>query len=253
LEKENLNSFESEKYSRQLPLITEEGQIRIKKLKISVLGAGGLGQPLLLYLVSSGFENIQFFEPDTVEASNLNRQFFFQKDHIGQRKGEIVRKSLMAVNPSASIVWQNKSLHDQNLEEALQGSALVLETTDNPELKFAVNDFLLRRRIPGFIGGVGRESGHIVPIYPDKACYRCVFREHLQNPFPSLLPPIAGIMGSMMAYLSIAFVMGNHRIFDNAYFLQNGRWFVSAKEFSELCPHHSGRSGSPSPPDGNLQ
>jgi len=253
LEEQFLNLFETEKYAQQLPLIKKEGQIRLKTEKITVIGAGGLGQPLLLYLVASGFENIQFFEPDIVETSNLNRQFFFHKEHIGQRKGEIVRKALMDINPSATILWQNDRLHAQNLEEALQDSGLVLETTDNPELKFAVNDFLLRSQIPGFIGGVGMESGHIVPIYPGKACYRCIFREHLRNPFLSLLPPIAGIMGSMMAYLSIAFLMGNHRIFDNAYFLQNGRWFVSAKEFSGLCPHHSGRSGSPDPPDESLQ
>lgn len=204
-----------------------------------VIGGGGLAQPLLQYLVISGFENISFVEPDVVEASNLNRQFFFTEEQIGLKKGSIIKNRLMQHNPKAEIEWLDFFASPDNFREIFQNADLILETSDSPALKFQINKFVLKSETPLMVGAIGNLNAHIVPVLRGKPCYECIFIPYSENPAPYTIPPLAGITGTMMAYLTMQYYMGSPDIFDFLYFFQNGRWVRSQKEFSSQCSVHS--------------
>lgn len=222
-----------------MPLLGIEGQLDIKEKKIVIIGAGGLGQPVIQYLTLSGFENITIVEADVIEYSNLNRQFFFTEKSIGKKKGKTVLKQLHAINPKANITWIDQYLNSDNINFILNDKNFILETSDHPKTKFLVNEYSLKSNIPAIIGAIGNISAHIIPVIKDKPCYECIFPKVTENPSPYILPPVAGMTGSMMALFAMQYFTGDLSIFDFTYFYQYNRWIRSKKSFSQQCSIHS--------------
>ena len=182
-----------------------------------VLGAGGLGCPALLGLVSAGAQSLTVVDHDRVEASNLHRQVLYTQADVGRPKAEAARDRLRARVPTLSITAQDLRLEPTAvhrwLGEARPGTVL-LECTDSPRLKFAVNDAGLARGIAVVIGAVLRWAGQALAVVPGSACYRCIFEA---PPPPELTPSCAsagvmgaaaGAIGMWMAALAVALAGG---------------------------------------------
>jgi len=196
------------RYSRHIAL-KEVGEVGIERLRtktVAVIGAGGLGSPILQYLVGSGLGHLRVYEADKVDISNLHRQTLYITPDVGKDKAEIVKRRLLEIDPGCDVEVVHTRFSPKNALECLKGADVALDASDNFATKFLINDACVRLGIPFNITGVVRFDGQSLTVLPGKtACYRCVF----SNPPPKalvpptsktgLLGPIPGILGTIQA------------------------------------------------------
>ena len=223
-----LSKKEKERYSRQILYFGGKKQNTLKNSHIIVIGAGGIGCPVLQYLASSGVGTITLFEDDFVELSNLSRQILFSENDIGQPKGKVAIDKISLLNPHITIRWIPHKFNINEHEAIFQSADLIIEGSDSISNKFMVNDATLHYNKVSLIGALGVQQGHIVPIHRAGVCYRCLFEKpptH-EDEIPTcgstngIISPLAGVIGSMMAYLAIAFLTNDS--FDSKFFILEG-------------------------------
>ena len=141
--------YEYEIFSRQfiLKVFSEQNVEKLEKSKISIIGIGGIGCPLAIYLVSSGLKYIQLIDGDIIEKSNLNRQILFTSDDIGQKKVTIAKKKLLKINPNCQIKIINENLNKSNINN-LCNSSIIIDTSDSWETMKIVNEYCVKESIP---------------------------------------------------------------------------------------------------------
>jgi adenylyltransferase/sulfurtransferase len=199
------------RYARHivLPEVGGVGQAKLLRSRVLVVGAGGLGAPLLLYLGAAGVGTLGVVDFDTVDLTNLQRQVIHATDRIGQPKTESAARSIAALNPGVRVVRHTERLTAANARALVAGYDLVADGSDNFPTRYLVNDscFLERRTLVSaammrFEGQLTTFKAHLDGDHP---CYRCLFRE---APPPGLVPScseagifgaIAGVMGSLQA------------------------------------------------------
>jgi adenylyltransferase/sulfurtransferase len=206
-----------ERYSRHILLqdVGVEGQARIMAAKVLVIGAGGLGAPILLYLAAAGIGKIGVVDNDVVDLSNLQRQVVHFAKDIKTAKVDSAREKMLAINPEIEVVTYQKCLRADNIREIIRGYDFVVDGTDNFPTKFLVNDACIMEGIPFSHGGILRFDGQTMTVLPgESACYRCSFR---QPPPPDAVPTcsqagvlgaIAGMLGTIQAAEVLKFVTG---------------------------------------------
>lgn len=175
-----LNKNEKEKYSRQIiiPNFSLDGQEKLKRSKVLVIGLGGLGSSAAFYLASAGIGDLGLLDKDKVELSNLNRQILHQEINVGELKIKSALQKLSKLNQDIKIKEYNISLNTDNSESILSNYDFIVEASDNFETKFLVNDTCVKLGIPFVIGGVYQFEGQMMTVIPRKtACYRCVSKE----------------------------------------------------------------------------
>lgn len=212
-----MNRDELSRYSRNILLseVGRAGQERLKASRVLVIGAGGLGSPLLLYLTAAGIGHIACVESDTLDLTNLQRQVLYTTKGVGQSKADLAMAVLEALNPEIELAFIRQRLIPANALEIVDGYDLVLDGSDNFPTRFLVNDVCMFRRIPLISGGILRFYGMLMGVEPGKTpCYRCVF-EHQPEPgsVPScsaagVLGAVAGVIGSLMAAEAIKYLLG---------------------------------------------
>jgi len=197
-----LTEAQFERYARHLILeeIGEEGQARLVASRVLVVGAGGLGSPLLLYLAAAGVGTLGIVDDDTVDLSNLQRQVVHPTQRIGALKVESARETLAAVNPEIVVETHALRLDASNAAALVARYDLVADGSDNFATRYLLNDvcFAARRTLVGaalspFDGQLSTFKAYLGPPHP---CYRCLFRE----PPPADLVPrceTAGILGAV--------------------------------------------------------
>jgi len=206
-----------ERYSRHLLLknIGIEGQERILESSILVIGAGGLGAPVALYLAAAGVGTIGIVDYDRVELSNLQRQVIHFTPDIGKYKADSAAEKMHALNPDVKIVSYKERLHAGNIREIISDYDFVIDGTDNFATKFLINDACVLERRPYSHGGILRFTGQTMTVFPgESACYRCVF----SGPPPAgaaptcsqagVLGSIAGMLGTIQATEALKYVSG---------------------------------------------
>ncbi|MHA1339072.1 MAG: HesA/MoeB/ThiF family protein [Promethearchaeota archaeon] len=165
-----------ERYDRHLRIIGEEGQKILQSKKIVQVGVGGLGSPLLNYLVAIGVGQITIVDHDVVSLSNLNRQILYGADDIGRTKVEVAKEKMRKLNENVKIISIYDTLTMENAEQICKDADYLIDASDNMKTKFLVNDIGLKYNIPFTIAGVRGFEGQIISVDPHKtACYRCVF------------------------------------------------------------------------------
>ena len=195
-----------ERYARHI-LLKEVGGIGQSKLmdaKVLIVGAGGLGSPVILYLAAAGVGTIGIIDADTVDLSNLQRQVAHTTDRIGMAKVESAAITAKAINPDVTIVPINERLTPENALEIISGYDIVADGSDNFETRFLINDAcyfaqktLVSAAILRFDGQIGTFKAH---VHTDDGahgpCYRCIFRE---APPPGQVPSCAeaGVLGAL--------------------------------------------------------
>jgi adenylyltransferase/sulfurtransferase len=180
-----------------------------------LVGAGGLGSPLALYLAAAGVGRLGLVDFDTVDASNLQRQILFGGRDVGRPKVEAAEERLAEVNPHVEVVAHGERLTAANAEEILGDYELVADGSDNFATRYLVNDACVKLGIPDVYGSVFRFEGQVsVFAAPDGPCYRCLFPE---PPPPGLVPSCAeagvlgilpGIIGSLQANEVVKLLLG---------------------------------------------
>ncbi len=213
----DLNHEEIRRYSRHLimPEVGMEGQRRLKASAVLLIGTGGLGSPLALYLAAAGVGRIGLVDYDTVDDSNLHRQVIHGESSVGMLKVESARRRMLDLNPHITIETYNVALTSDNALEIMRGYDVVIDGTDNFPTRYLVNDACVKLGIPNVYGSILRFEGQLSVFYAKEGpCYRCMFPE---PPPPGLVPSCAeagvlgvlpGTIGTMQATEGIKLITG---------------------------------------------
>ncbi|MCH8137542.1 MAG: molybdopterin-synthase adenylyltransferase MoeB [Proteobacteria bacterium] len=209
-----------ERYARHiiLPEVGGEGQAKLLQSRVLVIGAGGLGSPLLLYLAAAGTGTLGVVDDDFVDLSNLQRQVIHGTGRIGAAKVESARETLGEINPEVTLVTHQTRLTAENALELIADYDLVADGSDNFATRFLVNDACYLAKTPLVSAALLRFEGQISTFKAylggEEPCYRCIFRE---APPPGLIPTcaeggvlgaVAGAMGSIQAVEVIKELLG---------------------------------------------
>jgi adenylyltransferase/sulfurtransferase len=165
------------RYSRQILLknIQLEGQIKLKRSKILVIGCGALGTTIANNLVRSGIGYIKLIDRDIIELNNLQRQNLFNENDIGLPKAFVASKKLKEINSKILIEYIVDDVNYQNIEHFIKEMDIVLDGTDNFLVRFLINDACIKHHIPWVYGGAIESNGMTMNIIPDKTpCFRCL-------------------------------------------------------------------------------
>jgi adenylyltransferase/sulfurtransferase len=208
---------EMKRYARHftLPEFGIEGQKKLKASKVLVIGAGGLGCPVLSYVTAAGVGTIGIVDFDVVDESNLQRQILFGTSSLGQSKTKTARARLADLNPHVEIQCFEEKISAQNALEIIRDFDCVIDGTDNFPTRYLVNDACVLLHKPNIYGSIFRFEGQAsVFHYQDGPCYRCLYPE---PPTPGLVPSCAeggvlgvlpGIVGSIQATEAIKVLTG---------------------------------------------
>lgn len=187
----------ADRHARQVlvPEVGREGQRRLRDARVLVVGAGGLGSPVALYLTAAGIGTIGLADADLVEESNLGRQVIHDASSIGLPKVDSAERALRALDPSTEVVTHAERIVADNAERIVGGYDIVVDATDGLEARYVLNDAAVALRRPLVHGSVHRWEGHVTTIVPFAGpCYRCI---HPASPPAELAPDcdVAGVVG----------------------------------------------------------
>ncbi len=212
-----LSSDERIRYSRHLllPQVGEEGQLALKRARVLVIGAGGLGSPALLYLAAAGVGTIGIVDFDVVDLSNLHRQIVHASSAVGERKADSAVNRLREVNPNVKVIPYRERFTAENGLEIARGYDLILDGTDNFATRYLISDAAVLLGVPSIYGSVHRFEGQVSVFgTKDGPCYRCLFRD---PPPPDLIPNcgeagvlgvLPGLIGTIQATEAIKVILG---------------------------------------------
>lgn len=205
------------RYSRQimLPELDVAGQEKLLAARVLIVGLGGLGSPLAMYLAAAGVGTLVISDYDAVDLSNLQRQIVHRNDALGEPKVSSARRTLQALNPDVRVETLNARLSAADLDSAVAGCDLVLDATDNFSTRYALNDVCWRAGKPLVSGAAIRWEGQVAVFDPrqtDAPCYRCLYPEGddaaLNCAENGVVAPLVGIIGTCQALESIKLLTG---------------------------------------------
>jgi len=208
---------EVQRYSRHLimPEVGMEGQRKLKQAEVLLIGAGGLGAPLGLYLAAAGVGRIGLVDFDVVDASNLQRQVTYSTADVGRSKLEVAKERLAGINPHIQIDTFEERLSSENALDTFRSFDIVADGTDNFPTRYLVNDACVLLGKPNVYGSIFRFEGQASVFYAKEGpCYRCLYPE---PPPPGLVPSCAeggvlgvlpGIVGTLQALEVIKLILG---------------------------------------------
>lgn len=212
-----MNDQQLLRYSRQimLPDVDIEGQEKLLAARVLVIGLGGLGSPLAMYLAAAGVGELILADFDSVDLSNLQRQIAHTTDRLGELKVESARKTLQALNPDVKITCVPQVLDANTLNNYVAEADVVVDCCDNFATRFAVNAACVATKTPLVSGAAIRLEGQVAVFDnrdSDCACYRCLYDEESEENTTcaanGVLSPLVGIIGSMQALETIKLIVG---------------------------------------------
>lgn len=208
---------QEQRYSRHilLPEVGGRGQEKLLHARVLIIGAGGLGSPVAMYLAAAGVGTIGLIDGDVVDLSNLHRQILHRTPDVDRPKVASAQAKLTALNPDVTVVPHHERLTADNALTLFKEYDLVIDGTDNFPTKFLANDAAVFAKRPLVHGGILRFVGQVMTILPGKsACYRCIFKE----PPPAGLVPscqeagvlgaLAGVIGTIQATEALKLILG---------------------------------------------
>jgi len=220
-----LSSEEKELYSRHFLIegYTEEHQKKLSEAKVLVIGAGGLGTPVLLYLAGAGIGKLGIVEYDTIELSNLPRQVAYSKKDLGQLKTEIIREKLNFLNPLCELDVYNDTWTSKNASQIVGRYDILIDCSDNFETRYLSNSISKKFNIPMVYGAIHEFEGQMTVFnYKGSKDYTDLFPEKEDQSSEKsigVLGPLAGIIGSMQAAEAIKIITGLGNILTNRLFI----------------------------------
>jgi molybdopterin/thiamine biosynthesis adenylyltransferase len=212
-----MNNDQLLRYSRQilLPELDVAGQERLLNASVLIVGMGGLGSPVAMYLAAAGVGSLTIADFDRVELSNLQRQIIHTSDRLGMSKVDSAVETLAAINPDTRVVPIEGQLSEATLKAAVRSVDLVVDCSDNFTTRFAINRACWASGVPLVSGAAIRLEGQIAVFDPrsdSSPCYHCLYKEvddeQLSCAQSGVLAPLVGIIGSMQALEAIKLLAG---------------------------------------------
>ena len=244
------------RYSRQilLPEIDIEGQERLADSSVVVVGLGGLGSPVAMYLAAAGVGRLVLVDHDEVELSNLQRQIVHSTGDLQRKKVLSARDRLAALNPSINIETRDHKLDEEEFDLLLTTVDAVVDATDSFESRFNINRHCVRQRKPLISGAAIRFEGQVTVFDPragESPCYRCLYADGLDNEETcgqtGVVSPLLGIIGSVQAMETLKILIGIGRDLTGRLLLLDAltmEWQTMRFNKDPLCPE-CGTSTSP--------
>lgn len=211
------------RYSRHILLqdVGVEGQEKILQAKVLIIGAGGLGAPVALYLAAAGVGTIGIVDGDSVDLSNLQRQVIHTTADVGRPKVLSAKEKMQAINPDVRVNAIQEFLYADNIADIIRDYDFIIDGTDNFPVKFLINDACVMQKKPFSHGGILRFRGQTFTYLPGTACYRCMFNQ----PPPTgsvptcsqagVLGAIAGMLGTIQAAEALKYITGVGQLLTN--------------------------------------
>ena len=207
--KNTLNKKLIERYSRQIILkdVGSIGQKKIINSKVLVVGAGGLGCPVIDYLSRAGVGNIGVVDNDKVNISNIHRQSLYNSKDVGKFKVNSVKQKVKLINPQVKIKTFKQRIEEKNIEKIFKSYDFIVDGSDNFKTKFLLNKYCLNRKKILIVGAISKMDGHIFTFnFKNKnvPCLKCFYQDEpsddiLNCEYEGILGPVAGIVGSIQA------------------------------------------------------
>ena len=212
-----MNDEQQQRYSRHvlLPQIGVQGQERLLAARVFILGAGGLGSPVTMYLASAGVGHLVLADFDHVDLSNLQRQILHGVADLGADKVSSARDTIAALNPGISVTTLNRAPDDNELDEQIGLADVVVDACDNFETRFSLNRFCVKHATPLVSAAAVRFEGQI-SVFDSRdsnsPCYRCLYSDDSSEGEAcsqvGVLAPLLGIIGSTQAVEVIKLIVG---------------------------------------------
>ncbi len=193
-----LTAEELDRYGRQImiPEVGEKGQEKLKKAKVFIAGAGGLGSPVSIYLTAAGVGHIRLVDHDKVDLTNLNRQVAHWTADVGRKKVESAQEKLNKLNPNVTVETLSVTISEENVSELVAGFDLIVDAMDNLPTRYLLNRAAIEHGVPFFHGAVNGFQGRAMTVIPGKtACLRCLYR----GPVPESKFPVIGVAPAVIA------------------------------------------------------
>jgi molybdopterin-synthase adenylyltransferase len=212
-----MNDDQLLRYSRQimLPEIDVAGQECLGKSRVLIIGLGGLGSPVSIYLTSAGVGQLVLVDFDNVDISNLQRQIVHTTQNIGRAKIESAKEHLQAINPEINIECIDHALEDDELLNEAEKADVIVDASDNFQTRFALNQASVKTKTPLVSGAAIRFEGQVSVFNPkdkNSPCYRCLYNEDVATEETctanGVIAPLLGIIGSIQANEALKLLMG---------------------------------------------
>ena len=220
-----LTPSERERYDRQIMIgeIGQEGQEKLKRSRVVIAGAGGLGSPIAIYLTAAGIGMIRMIDHDQVTLSNLNRQILHWEEDIGRKKVDSARTKLRSLNSAVEIEAIAETITEGNVSQLVEGFDVIVDAMDNLPTRYILNRCAIQKNIPFFHGAVNGFEGRVMTIIPgETACLRCMYR----GPVPQEKFPVIGVapavIGIIQATEVIKHLVGIGKLLTNRLLIYDG-------------------------------
>ncbi len=211
-----LTPYQVQRYSRHIimPQVGSAGQRKLLEAKVLMVGAGGLGSPISIYLTLAGVGTVGIVDFDTVDVTNLQRQILHQNDDIGRPKVKSAEETLLSYNPDVNVIIHEEPLLSENAMEIISGYDVIINGADNFPARYLVNDAAYLCGKPLVDGSILLFDGQATVYIPGQGCYRCLFPT---PPPPGEVPSCAeagvlgvlpGLVGTIQATETVKLIMG---------------------------------------------
>ena len=215
----NFTKRQIERYSRQIILkkIGVKGQKKLLKSSALIVGAGGLGSPIAIYLAALGVGKIGIVDKDNVEISNLSRQIIFNTNDIKKNKSSVAIKKIKKINPDLQLYSFKKKLSKKNINQIAKNFNLIIDGSDNFRTRFLINDYCLEKKKILVSGAISKFEGQVYTFNFSKKtspCLRCFIPKMPNNPdvdnceYEGILGTLGGVVGSIQANEVIKEILG---------------------------------------------
>lgn len=218
-----------ERYARNIDLkeVGTKGQKLLLDAKVLVIGAGGLGSPVLMYLSACGIGTIGVADGDDVDCSNLNRQIIHGENHVGIKKVISAKKAIHNMNQDVDVITYDAFITQENIGDVVANYDIVVDATDSVKSKLLINDACVLYNKPLVHAGVGNFEGMVMTILPGKsACYRCLInnqppKEDVSESGKGILGVVPGVIGTIQATEVIKYIINKGELLADRLLLYN--------------------------------
>lgn len=212
-----MNDNDLLRYSRHifLPEMDMEGQQKLLDSRVLIIGLGGLGSPVLQYLAASGIGHLVLADHDKVELSNVQRQICHGTEDVGKSKVQSAIEEVLRINPSIFVEGFEQKADEAFLREQLNRADLVVDCSDNFDIRYLINDACIESKTPWVSGAAVALQGQVIcfdPRQQDQPCYRCLYPqagdEQRNCSTSGILAPVVGVIGTLQALEAIKVISG---------------------------------------------
>lgn len=227
----NLTEQQIERYSRNIIVkdIGVSGQIKLLKSKIIVIGVGGLGSSISLYLAAAGIGTLGIVDNDNVDITNLQRQIIHWTKDLNRQKVISAKEKIESLNPDVKVIPYKERIDKNNIFDIIKDYDFIIDATDNFNAKFLINDACVLLEKPYSHAGVLAFEGQTLTYIPNSTCYRCIFntlppKDCIQTSSQvGIIGAVAGTIGAIQAIEAIKYITGAGELLINRLFIFNAK------------------------------